>query len=210
MGRASSLTIRGPTPYPDRMFLKLKYTQQVANTHAAGATSFYEWRGNSIFDPDLTGTGHKPFASNQWTNFYSQYCVHGSSIKVQAIITTNTFAAMNIAVIPLPQALNPSAGDLATPIEEMNYVKYKLFNTYNQDKSLIKHYMSTTKMAGYSPKDIQYDSTLRAAIGANPSAQWTWQVYLQPADESTAISTVTYVTITYYVELSNVALATAS
>lgn len=203
MGRPLSQIARGPSGFPDNLFIKLRYTQRIAQTHAAGVGAEQVFRGNSLFDPDLTGGGHQPYGFDQWVNFYSYYTVYGSTCKVQLIPTTNTYLAYDLAVVPsLDQTIVST--DASTPVEEMPYSKYRLVPSYNVGlrDTVVKSYMSTAKIWGASPIAVKTEDAYSAAVTTNPASQWYWNVITQPSDVSTANTNSILVTITYYCEFS--------
>lgn len=64
-----------------RNFRTLVYNDTIVIS--TGAVEFdYAFRANSLFDPDLTGTGHQPRGFNQWEVFFNQYKVHATEYKV--------------------------------------------------------------------------------------------------------------------------------
>ena len=83
--RQQPMLALGRSPIPDKSLVKLRYCQRCAINPAAGVTNSYLFRANSLFDPDLTGTGHQPLGFDEWAKFYRRYCVLGSKITVQAI-----------------------------------------------------------------------------------------------------------------------------
>jgi hypothetical protein len=53
------------------------------------------YRGNSLFDPDLTGSGSQPMYFDQLTAVYGQYCVMGCRVTAK-IFNTGTVANSNV------------------------------------------------------------------------------------------------------------------
>lgn len=202
MGKPTFTVARGPSGFPDAIFVKLKYTQRLAQTHAAGVGAEQVFRGNSIFDPDLTGGGHQPYGFDQWSNFYSYYTVYGSSCKVQLIPTTSTFLGYDCAVVPsLDSTIISTSPD--TPIEEMPYSKYRIVAAYAVGTiPAIKSYMSTAKIFGAEPVAVKTEDNYSSTVGNNPANVWYWNIITQPSDLTTANANNLLVTITYYVQFS--------
>lgn len=89
--RRSSKRRRGYTRYrrqpilegfPKRKLVKLRYVQEVSLDPGLSSFSVYEFRANSVFDPDFTGTGHQPMGFDEWSALYERYTVYGSKINV--------------------------------------------------------------------------------------------------------------------------------
>jgi len=75
--------IRFPgTGYPDQLRCVLKYNQSY-NTSGSVSPAAQVFRANSLFDPDLSGTGHQPNSFDQIAAVYGIYCVTASRATVQ-------------------------------------------------------------------------------------------------------------------------------
>jgi len=63
----------------------LRYADTVTLTSTVGGQAFYQFRVNSLFDPDLSGTGHQPRGFDQLCSSagpYLTYRVHGVSVRL--------------------------------------------------------------------------------------------------------------------------------
>jgi len=79
--------LRLPTGVPDRMLIRLRYSERQQNP----ATALdYVYNLNSIYDPNLTGTGHQPLGRDQWASFYNRYRVIKVNCLVRALCTGAT------------------------------------------------------------------------------------------------------------------------
>ena len=79
--------------FPDKLECVLRYNTTYKFAGAITGTA-QVWRMNSLFDPDLTGTGHQPQQFDQLSAVYSQYCVVASQVKMQVSDTSNVAAQM--------------------------------------------------------------------------------------------------------------------
>jgi len=69
----------------------LRYSDPYALTSTSGSTALYQWKVNSLFDPDLTGSGHQPRFFDQLcasTGPYTKYRVLHHRVKVTIIQDT--------------------------------------------------------------------------------------------------------------------------
>jgi len=66
---------------PDKMRVTLKYTDNYLFSGTPNPAA-QVWRLNSLFDPDLTGTGHQPTYYDQWSSLYNQYIVTGCRVHL--------------------------------------------------------------------------------------------------------------------------------
>jgi len=74
--------------FPDQLKCTLKY-RATELTFTGATPSAQVFRMNSLFDPDLTNTGHQPQEFDQLTAVYGQYCVVGSVLKSEVQANAN-------------------------------------------------------------------------------------------------------------------------
>ena len=73
-------------PFPPSMICDLQYVDYGTVSATAATTSTgaeYAFRLNSLFDPNLTGSGHQPRYFDQLTNIYQLYRVYKCSFQVE-------------------------------------------------------------------------------------------------------------------------------
>lgn len=72
------------TPFPLRMNAKLTYGVNVSIGTPGGlpTANKYRFRLNSIYDPDVTGTGHQPYQMDQLTAIYTKYLVKACYVDI--------------------------------------------------------------------------------------------------------------------------------
>ncbi len=72
------------------MPFKLAYGDAFGLAAHASLTSYtgseYVFRLNSLYDPDLTGTGHQPYGFDQFAALYSRYKV--DRVHIDVLFTT--------------------------------------------------------------------------------------------------------------------------
>lgn len=196
--KASSLTIRTPTTIADRTFLKFKYTD-LLNRVPAAAIDNYVWRGNSTFDPDLTGAGHQPFGFDQWCGanaFYQRYRVHGSKMELR--ISNDSTVGLALAIYPSLSTALPTTWQNAGEVPRAK-VRVLGQNTGMDANILRTTYSSTKQIMGM--KSITQDDLFTSIYTTNPVRQWYWIFTAQSTDMLTAALYQIAFTITYYVEL---------
>lgn len=105
--------------FPKKMCVSLKYVTDIeVPSHEDGAAP-YIFRMNSIFDPDVTSTGHQPFGHDQYQAIYSKYCVIGAKVKVEI----------------LSNAITSASGDAGSP----TFFMYLDDNTTTDNRSITEH-----------------------------------------------------------------------
>lgn len=76
--------------FPNSMLVRMKYVQSVVLNPDGIAPVLYQFRCNSIYDPDYTGTGHQPRSSDEFAQIYKHYNVISSKITVRCNPSTST------------------------------------------------------------------------------------------------------------------------
>lgn len=190
-----------PTNLADRTMVKLKYMERIVFTSTAGVQSSQVFRGNSLFDPNQTGTGQQPLGFDEWCNFYANYRVKGAKINVQYVSPSSTTSATQTWDVALYPALVTTIADQASA-KVQPLVKYRMGNL-GSNTIRLSSYVSTSKMFGTNKKAIDINDDYGALINTNPVNVWFFNMCCQPCDQSTSGSIVAYVTITYYAEFYN-------
>lgn len=206
-GKPTSLALRGPTGFPDKIRVKLNYYCTLNFTLSNLNGAYYVFRGNSLFDPEYASGGGQPYAFDQWGQFYNHYRVYGSSIKVISCLpnsdTFENYPSMQGATLAITPSVDiNSLGTYVDAYEfrEMPYTRIKGSTMYSPIRNL-KNYMSTAKITGVSKVAVKAESDYSANIVSNPNKQWFWVMYMLPptAVSNTAIWEVA-IKITYYAE----------
>lgn len=75
---------RGLNPFPNVKYVRHKYVDVITIPagSSAGWPQLYQFRANSMYDPDYTGTGHQPLFRDEMAAQYNYYTVLSSFIKV--------------------------------------------------------------------------------------------------------------------------------
>lgn len=194
---ASQALIRQSTGVPDRLYVKLRYREQLSWTQVAGNLGDNVYRGNSLFDPDLTGTGGQPMGFDQWSAFYGSYTVLGSSIDVSSQMNSGPPQQAKVVIVPSNQSAAFGVGEQERA-EESPYAKSQdvVMGAPGVGQGRIKSYMSTAKMEGVVRPAVQIEDGFSALTTANPTDPWFWHVcnYTTGGNQSL----IQQVVITYY------------
>jgi hypothetical protein len=186
------------------MRVRLKYRDELFPTTTSGSVYHYVYRGNNIYDPDLTGTGHQPMGFDQWAALYSQFQVISSSCKLQGTDTSSTSAPSTLVVSLCPTI---SSTDIAsyqpTTVGELPYAKQKIFFNHqsNQADNVLYQTIRTAKCLGSPGANIigavDYSGL---SSGTAPTRGYYWHINLQDVGENASVVDVQlYVEIEYEV-----------
>lgn len=191
----SNMVVSRSSPVPDRYFTKLNYTDLVTLNYALALTT-YQFRTNSIFDPNLTGTGHQPMGHDQLGNLYNKYRVYGCKY---VITFSNTNPAYQGEVIVQNRPNTTLSANFEDAMESP-YHQYKILGAETSGPKVIKGYANCAKVYGVSKQVWKTDDNYQANIGSNPSAGTILNIYAQNQTVGTALTILARVNLTYFVE----------
>jgi len=77
----------------------LRFTDFFLLTASSGI-AFYEWSGNSAYDPDFTGIGIQPYYYDRYSALYTKYVVLGSTMNIKFQVDTGTNQGITMAMFP--------------------------------------------------------------------------------------------------------------
>jgi hypothetical protein len=178
---------------PQRLHVKLRYVDAYTHTHTSGAVQTWQLRGNSVFDPDYTYTGHTPNGFSELAVFYSWYLVRSSRIKV-------TFTGLT-ASVPVVCAIKPTA-ELANPTSYVDFVEatlatMKVMGSIDVPQENIVQSASTSRMFD---AQLSKDQDFGALVTTNPAKVWYWNICTQSANKASTTSIAMVVEVEYEVE----------
>jgi len=152
------------TPIPDRMFTRLKYSEQVSVT--TGVTcQWYSFRLNNVYDPNYTGTGHQPLGFDQWNTFYNKYQVTKAYFRVHPISQTSNTEEVGYHINH--STTTPSGVELA---KEKPFSRWMLIgdSDVSSQKSL-RGYAYPAKILGISYAKYRMDDNYSGACNGTSS-----------------------------------------
>lgn len=184
-------------------FCKLSYIDDGFNLtlNVGGGYSGYNiFRGNSVYDPDVTGVGVQPYYYDQLTTVYAYYAVNASKITVYPCIDTSITSCPRVRMWIIPVLrdtllTNYDPSDLSA----MDKKKQLVFNNSDNPKHpKLSMYMSSRKALGTAYN--RYGTW--AGYTANPTTMWYWHVYFDSSEGPWDATLHFSVKITYYLRLT--------
>lgn len=176
----------------------LTYVSNVKLTNTSGAIQEYDFRCNSIFDPDYSGVGHQPLGHDQYANVYSYYVVR----RAKCTFTYRIDSSVNdtVMAVGLVDADGTSAAsNISTAAEQSGAVS--------------RVFPGVVAPPGPEPITIQFDAakywkgkqppeTAGALMSQNPVDQAFFTFVIQSAVGTSTFSGVLSTVIKYDVEMS--------
>jgi hypothetical protein len=154
---------------PDSLIVRLRYSDQFDIIPGASYGQ-YTFRGNSVFDPDYTSTGHQPMYHDTYASLYEKYKVVKSTVRATFINRSATDPA-SVVIIPHSEVLTLTSYELAS---ETPYAKKTLQIPIAARVTMtILHSMSTSQVLGITHGQFQ-DEDYSALVSANPVSIWYW------------------------------------
>lgn len=182
--------------FPDVYYCKLNY--RTYGGIAGGGLQVTRMAGNSIYDPDQTGTGHQPMYHDQLGDLYNNYRVMGSKIKVTFMAKDDTTGIG--LVYPTQYSTWPTA--LGTYLE-LPYCRWKSETGHGAGgKTIVRAYMSTAKLLSQNKQSVLSRDDLAATFGSNPIGLWYWVVGFNNIDDGT-VNQGFIIDVVYYVRCEN-------
>lgn len=197
--RSTNAATQGSSAVANKQVVKLRYTTLVPLTNTGtGLGVTYQFRANSIFDPDFSGTGHQPMGHDEWAKFYLHYRVLKSSISVQ-------IEADDAATQPYVQwvgvgAASGTASINPTTVIERQKAAWKVSGVGTTPAGPLINWFDGKRFFGAA---TQNGDTCKAAFGANPTEDVFFQIGQAPLNTAaTARTLFSLVVIDYWCELT--------
>jgi len=181
-GFGSSRTVRlmrMPSFIPDKIKLNMVFTGGRTFT---GAQQF-QFSGNNIYDPNITGGGNWPLYYDFWKQTYQRYYVVKSTLAVSLSVDNATSACGIFGIHP---TANPTVdysllSDGINRFRSLPLVNYRNLGSGDDQKYRLKASITTRKF-------FQFDfpiSQLTADVDAGPFSEITWDVVSLPSTAGT-------------------------
>jgi len=196
------------SPFPRNKYVTLTYSDMNSITVTSGVPALKQYRLNSMYDPDLTGAGHKPRYFNSYLGAvsgdapYHKYRVFGALVTLRFYNQNTTAATIaNCAMRGYPSASGGlPAGATADELRELPGTKVGLLTAmYSKPMCVLKKYYSIKRILGV--KDLRDEDDASAVYNANPTNQAYLDFAVYPIDQATTANYVVEVTIKYYAQL---------
>lgn len=186
--------INSPSSMPDQLLTKLKYGD-IINGGALGTAGHAIWRGNSLFDPDQTFSGHQPLGFDQFSAFYNKYYVIGCSMKI-VIANSATVPAVTLCTL---RPSNTTTGGATIPgvIEKPRTVK-RVIPAGGNSTVTLQMYQNTLKQFGKNKSEYMAED-LSAATITDPLLEWYWHLQYQAPDGVSQVNVQGYFEMTQFV-----------
>lgn len=183
----------------DQQVVKLRYNIDYQDGQTTNPYLDHVFRGNSVYDPDYSLTGHQPNGYPEWVQLYDLCTVVGSSIKWEMYNGDSALA---------PTFCYPSRSptfDYNTATSSLGEIPYcrtavMQANVLAGNKWKGRNYMSTAKMMAVNPNEVKNNNLYAHNASGNPTNVWYWHIGMCSKDNSVQpLGCYTRFQLTYYV-----------
>lgn len=184
LARNGMASLIGRSPFPSVMNTKVIYAQSFSLSCSTLATTgaIQNFSLNGLYDPDVSGTGHQPYAFDQLMAIYARYKVHGCKIQMTVYDPTEDGMTLIWRILnpgTLSESMATTAVDYAT--ERPGVGKLIINNSGNQ-KVYRSFYIDIGQAAGLTKLQFKADpDNYTGSSSGNPGSG----VYLQFAAANT-------------------------
>ncbi len=190
----SRVTVPKVPGFPDQIRVSLVYEDLIQVSTVTNSYYTQIFRGNSLFDPDLTGIGHQPRYFDQYAAIYNKYKVYSSKIELFAA-NGSAVAPVALCVLPLTDQQTSTLWYQAAEMPRAKSAKHLIPIGYRYPVEL-DHTITTNEIIGLQPGQIN-DEDYGALVTGSPAQVWYWNCFLQSVDQTTTLSVGLRVRITY-------------
>lgn len=160
----------------------MKYVEEINLSFASGAYNNYQYRLNSLYDPNSSGGGHQPYLFDTMMQLYNIYVVYGALVEVTlSAVTPNV--PMKVAMQASIEAGLPTNINL---IEEQPDSVNAVINGATNNVVLRKYY-DLAKLWGVSKDTLLAESSYQGTDATTPTAPCFLNILARPIS-STATS----------------------
>jgi len=185
--------------FPQTLTTTLRYCDQYTLSSVSGAAASWSFRMNSVYDPDLTGTGHQPLYYDQITPVYQRYRVLFSKLTVQFLPLSDDTDITTTGPFIVGVTGN-SNGTFSTGIATMCEQNNSQTKLMARDKSA----QPTTLTLTYTPKKElgidAMDDTVSADVAGNPSQPFYGAIFAADVNAGGTTTVTAKVTIEFRVQ----------
>lgn len=190
---------KGPAGIPLQMRTRIKWCNSIT-LQAASAVFQNNFRMNSLFDPDLTGTGTAAALLSSWGALYLSYRVYGVKVKITPCIRLSAATAAPSCYIAFcPSNTSAPSFNSASNVIAQAGSMYQTIVPGGTPKAMSRYY----RIKDWSGEYIT-DVSLSALIGGNPATLLYGHLISQSVDGSTSTTTDAQVEFTFDVNFYGV------
>lgn len=202
-------TSRSVIPFPSRQMLTLKYCdvfQFTTNATFSNYNTEYDFRLSSLFDTDLTGTGHQPYPHDTIALIYKRYLVKDVKVKLEWFDPSVDGVVVGYNLMHQSNTNGMGLGELA----EKPFTKLVSLNNSGSQNATQVFTVGMHTLLGLKKKQYQdQENYYGADFGQNPSqGAFLRCTYMHPSALSATVRLK--ITLLYNVQVYNLNMLSIS
>jgi len=166
---------------PKTKMVNVPYHDQVTLfTAVSGGSGYWQYRVNSIYDPDLTGLGHQPLSHDQWALFYNHYVVNKCAATFKFTYNGTASVPFYVGVALTDDSTTSATAGTSSfnTLAENKHVRWKLVRPNESSVTTITYNVNPLKFLGRS----MFSDDVKATFGNNPTESAVFTVFCIPID----------------------------
>jgi len=189
---------------PDRMLVKLRFTDVISFTQTSGTYAEVFYRAIGPYDPRVASGGDYPAYYSQLSALYQYQRVLGSKISVEFMNESSTFGANMAEGVLYPTTTAAGVTALNDAIDKRDS-KHCAINWYSAGRwNRLTDKCSPHKRLGIRKATYKSDDAYRSPVGGVPTQILYWAIGTQANDGSTTLAIQARIVINYTIEFMGV------
>jgi len=191
----------GVTLIPDVFCCKMKYRERLSVASLGGSFGYYQFSSNSLFDPNVTGTGLQPEGFDQLSALYRNYRVVASKISLR--VASDVAGSFELAVMVQPTGTLPTVFEAiaAAPYSKKTIGMLTSNPVVRLDLGITTHKLFGVEAEGIIDVPAYYSgATGNLGTGSSPSYQGVFTLAIRNVSTSSNITGIIYCDLVYDTE----------
>lgn len=187
-------------PLPLRFYTRFRYSERynVNNSGSATLLASQIVNLNSLFDPNNTGVGHQPRGFDQLCpTFYQKYRVYGCKVQVEPLVTST--GAFGGRMLFGWQPISNTTPLVTNQNDARECIGAKIWTVSNNTRPpRFTKYFDCASVCGVPKSSYRGDDETAALYNQNPELLSRLHLFVGSPDDTTAVSAVLNVEMTFY------------
>lgn len=185
-------------PIPQRFITKMKYSEQFITD---ATTGMYKFNLNSIYDPNLSGTGHQPYGFDTLATLYNRYRVIACGYRIQVNWQTNQSAQpVLVGALPANESLLFSS---VSELRENPRAKY-ISQNYGAESKVLSGKTYIPSLVGRTKAQYMADDRYQATMTTSPNELAILNIITGPNGSDSPGSATLQIVLEYTVEFFDI------
>lgn len=186
-------------PFAQRYITRMKYCDSFTLSPIVG---LYRFALNSIYKPNITGTGHQPGGADTLESIYNRYRVIKAFWRIESFVDAETAnnSSYQLVAVPANENINPLN---AVDAREDPRAKY-VVQTSGGPVRVLKGSISLPSLVGRTTAQYMADDRYQSQMGGSPVENAILNIFVNNLLGTVTPTIQCQITMTYVVEAFDV------